>query len=97
MGLDMYLTKKTYVKNWDHHKPEYRHEITIKQGGKIRDDIKPERICYIEEEVAQWRKANSIHKWFVDNVQNGKDDCRDYYVSHEQIAEPRAASRTAAD
>lgn len=30
----------------------------------------------IAEEVAYWRKANAIHQWFVDNVQDGKDDCR---------------------
>ena len=29
----------------------------------------------IAEEVAYWRKANAIHKWFVDNVQDGEDDC----------------------
>jgi hypothetical protein len=27
MGLDMYLTKKTYVKQWDHQTPEERHEL----------------------------------------------------------------------
>ena len=27
------------------------------------------------EEVYYWRKANAIHKWFVDNVQDGIDDC----------------------
>lgn len=30
----------------------------------------------ISEEVAYWRKANAIHRWFVDNVQDGEDDCR---------------------
>ena len=30
---------------------------------------------HIAEEVAYWRKANEIHRWFVDNVQNGEDDC----------------------
>ena len=29
----------------------------------------------IVKEVAYWRKANAIHKWFVDNVQGGDDDC----------------------
>ena len=29
----------------------------------------------IKEEVAYWRKANEIHRWFVDNVQDGEDDC----------------------
>lgn len=27
------------------------------------------------EEVAYWRKANAIHKWFVNRVQDGIDDC----------------------
>ena len=29
----------------------------------------------IREEVAYWRKANAIHRWFVKNVQDGEDDC----------------------
>ena len=39
----------------------------------------------LEVQVAYWRKANQIHKWFVDHIQNGKDDCGDYYVSREQL------------
>ena len=31
-----------------------------------------EGIC---EHVGYWRKANAVHKWFVDHVQNGEDDC----------------------
>lgn len=85
MGLDMYLNKKTYVQNWDHHDQDQRHEITIKRGGKVRTDIKAERISYITEQVAYWRKANAIHRWFVDNVQGGVDDCRSYYVTREQL------------
>ena len=30
----------------------------------------------IMEQVGYWRKANHIHKWFVDNIQDGEDDCR---------------------
>ena len=30
---------------------------------------------YVLEEVGYWRKANAIHQWFVDNVQDGEDDC----------------------
>lgn len=29
----------------------------------------------IYEQVAYWRKANAIHRWFVENVQDGEDDC----------------------
>lgn len=87
MGLDMYLHKKTYVKNWDHMAPAELHKITIKRDGKVRKDIKPERITYIVEEVMYWRKANQIHKWFVDNVQEGNDNCGTYYVSREKLEE----------
>ena len=32
----------------------------------------------ISEQVGYWRKANAIHRWFVENVQDGEDDC-DYH------------------
>lgn len=32
----------------------------------------------IIQNVGYWRKANQIHRWFVDNVQDGDDDC-DYH------------------
>ena len=86
MGLDMSLHKKTYVKNWNHTKPEERYRITIKKGGKATK-IDTKKIKYIEEEVMDWRKSNQIHKWFVDNVQNGEDDCKDHGVSREQLEE----------
>lgn len=85
MGLDMYLHKSTYVKNWDFMTAERRHKITVRLGGKIRKDIKPERISTIVEQVAYWRKANQIHNWFVKTVQNGVDDCGEYDVSKEQL------------
>ena len=67
MGLDMTLSKKTYVQNWDFHKEKEKHTISIKKGGKVRKDIKSKRISYIVEEVMYWRKANAIHSWFVEN------------------------------
>lgn len=93
MGLDMYLQKKTYVQNWDYMGADERHQITIKRPAKARGTIKPERISYIVEQVAYWRKANAIHKWFVEHVQGGKDDCGTYYVSREQLT----ALKTACD
>ena len=32
----------------------------------------------IHEQVGYWRKANQIHAWFVEHVQDGIDDC-DYH------------------
>lgn len=39
------------------------------------------------EEVGYWRKANAIHQWFVENVQNGTDDCKEYEVPKEKLEE----------
>ena len=41
----------------------------------------------ISEEVGGWRKANQIHKRFVDNVQDGVDNCATYPVAYEQLQE----------
>jgi hypothetical protein len=41
----------------------------------------------IFEEAGYWRKANAIHKWFVDCVQDGEDDCGCYEVTKEQLEE----------
>lgn len=80
MGLDSYLYKKNYVQNWDFMSPEKRHEITITKNGEEVKTINKEKIVYIIEELAYWRKFNALHKWFVDNCQEGIDDCRDAYV-----------------
>lgn len=29
----------------------------------------------LNDGIAYWRKANAVHKWFVDNIQDGVDDC----------------------
>jgi len=79
----MYLTKKVYVgANYEHNK--VTGSISLKKGGKaIKINLK--RVTNIEESVAYWRKANQIHNWFVKNVQEGQDDCKEYYVSKEQL------------
>lgn len=81
MGLDMYLTKRTYIGN-KHNTPEDQTKIT---QPKKETKIKQERIQYIIEEVGYWREANAIHQWFVNNVQDKEDDCEEYTVSPEQL------------
>ena len=85
MGLDMYLSKKTYVKYWDHN-GDNNYEVTVTKAGKPTK-INPKKVSYIVEEVGYWRKANQIHQWFVDNVQGGVDDCRDAYVERDKLQE----------
>lgn len=83
MGLDQYLTKTTSIyAMFDFEQIGGTVRLT-KAGKEI--PIKFERISSIKEEIKYWRKANHIHKWFVDNVQEGKDDCGTYYVSREQL------------
>ena len=37
--------------------------------------------------IQDWRKANAIHKWFVDRTQNGNDECEPSFVTKEQFKE----------
>ena len=37
--------------------------------------------------IITWRKANAIHKFFVDTCQEGNDNCQRHYVSKENLAE----------
>jgi len=91
MGLDMYLTKKTDVKNWSFKQPEELHAVSIKKGGKKHTHIKPKRVSNITEEVGYWRKANHIHQWFVQNVQGGKDECEEHQVTEEKMLQLKDA------
>lgn len=86
MGLDMYLSRKVYIGN-KYKEPKDRIKIIIPKTSAGTNTIKSQKITYIEEEAGYWRKANAIHKWFVDNVQDGEDDCKEYYVNHEQMEE----------
>lgn len=81
----MYLYKKHYVKNWDWMADHEKHTISIKKGKKKLDHIKPDRVCSVVEEVMYWRKFNALHKWFVDNVQEGVDDCKESFVDESDL------------
>ena len=80
MGLDMYLYKKHYVQNWDHSKSKFA--VTLTKNGETIPLSDP---VYIVEQAGYWRKANAIHQWFVNNVQDGKDDCGEYYASPDKL------------
>ena len=85
MGLDMYLNKRTYVQQWEHQKPEEKYNVEVTKGGETAN-INPKKVKYIIEEAGYWRKQNQIHRWFVENIQNGTDDCGEYYVSKDALA-----------
>ncbi len=62
-----------------------KHTISIKKGKKKLDHIKPDRVCSVVEEVMYWRKFNALHKWFVDNIQEGVDDCKESFVDESDL------------
>lgn len=84
MGLDMYLTR-----HYSFYNANMKNiELTDKNNKPIQlNGINLKNVQSFDEEIGYWRKANQIHKWFVDNVQNGQDDCGSYYVSAEKLQE----------
>lgn len=43
----------------------------------------------IRKDLIYWRKANAIHRWMVENCQDGVDNCASYYVPREKLEELR--------
>ena len=77
----MYLNAKRFL--W------YNEEALGATVAQAFPEIKDRRVKEVIVEAMYWRKSNQIHKWFVDNVQKGTDDCGNYDVSREQIEELR--------
>jgi hypothetical protein len=42
---------------------------------------------HVEVPVAYWRKANAIHKWFVDERADGVDECQPIWVNSGYLEE----------
>ena len=87
MGLDMYLSAKRYMsKYFDPADAERIKQVNDIFGvvGIEDEDFGAEEVKF---RVAYWRKANAIHDWFVQNVQDGVDECQEAWVSREQLQE----------
>ncbi len=76
MGLDMHLSKEKLY------------------GSHIRPDIKGFEGCgsiTARGEAIYWRKANAngdqIHNWFVENMQDGIDECQETWVPTDKLKE----------
>lgn len=100
MGLDMYLHARKYVEkvNWQalndnqdlsYDSPEvvnplWKNIVDISEMSDVAHDIYGVSVDVV---CAYWRKVNQVHKWFVDNVQRGEDNCGEYYVSQDKLGE----------
>ena len=98
MGLDMFLwrMKKQKGKTFDEVMEIKRKLDNEEIKGVEKENLKMymfhtklENINYeydsLFKEIYYWRKANAIHQWFVDNIQNGNDDCEDYRVTQKDL------------
>lgn len=74
MGLDMYLKADRFI---------------FSSEAKPSIDLIPEgyEVESISIAAAYWRKQNAIHDWFVQNVQEGIDECQRVDVSRDKLAE----------
>jgi len=86
MGLDMYLIGKRFL--W-FDEFELQNKLNKVLGSPLppttEDQWGQPHVQLVELQLGYWRKANAIHQWFVENVQSGEDDCREYNVSIEQL------------
>jgi hypothetical protein len=80
MGLDMYLNARSSVNAYDSEDSEQK---ALQQVPFIA--ATGMRVTGITYRAMYWRKANAIHKWFVDNVQDGVDNCEEFHVSPQHL------------
>lgn len=92
MGLDMYLDASYFIGGKYNTNVDDIVEFDDEKKFSDRKHHYKFRVGDIESittNVAYWRKANAIHKWFVDNCANGVDDCRRMYVDRSKLEELR--------
>ena len=90
MGLDSYIYLKHHEYHFKMEESEHKDwEDTFypPEMGKLGEVLKARGTFSktTSYEVAYWRKANAIHKWFVDNCGGGEDECQQMWVSAEKL------------
>ena len=90
MGLDQYFYAKKYYSEYTKgkDKEDFAKLLTISRAKKylVSEELNHVSV-YLTIKVGYWRKAHQVHQWFVDNCQQGNDDCREAYVSRESLEE----------
>ena len=92
MGLDMYLSAKKYYSGGEWQPEETRKEFQelLEKSNIVKHVITDLPSVQLEVSIGYWRKVNAVHQWFVDNCQDGVDDCRYAYVPREKLEELKA-------
>ena len=100
MYLEASFSTRAYERPTDQDYADMREgkEVEIKKSSEFEDAIAaigfedaPIDYAYNHFQyvfpIITWRKANAIHKFFVDTCQNGNDNCQRHYVSRENLEE----------
>ena len=89
MGLDSYLYLKKYESccEWDKDVKEKRAHFYPEELKELGERIFENNFMSKETlyQVAYWRKANMIHKYFVDKCTKGVNDCREVWVPKDVL------------
>lgn len=85
MGLDMYLKAKKFVSNWNFHEQDKTINQNVREAIGLGHRNDEDADVEVTIGVGYWRKSNQIHKWFVDNCQNGVDECQKTWVPREKL------------
>jgi hypothetical protein len=93
MGLDMYLTARRFVSEFS----EDAKTLSTKLMQHFPELAADQSIQEVTVRLGYWRKANAVHKWFVDHCQEGNDDCGNYWVSRDHLNELRALCQQVLD
>jgi hypothetical protein len=84
MGLDMYLEGRKFVSAYSETET---YNNLVEAAGLTKEEIPHSNFGTISLEVMYWRKVNAVHNWFVNNVQDGVDDCKQYHVDRDKLVE----------
>ena len=90
MGLDMYVTirhkdTQSKIDAYEAWERKYSYEEYERLTDEQREEYRNSEPEYDDDmyglQLMYWRKANQIHNWFVQNCQNGVDDCERYVIT----------------
>jgi hypothetical protein len=85
MGLDMFMFARRHLSTYNTNETVQTARTALAEVMQQLGAPVDSAVNEVTVEVAYWRKANAIHNWMVANVQNGDDDCGEYYFSPEAM------------
>lgn len=104
----MYLSARKHISKVDYNKLGENGDYLNAISSDYQDIVDIAGLTEVEKKkdvygadvsvnCAYWRKANQIHDWFVNNIQNGEDECKEHSVSKENLEDLVSLCKVALD